>query len=135
VRYLVGLPLGTRTAPSRTAIGDFRRAVVAAGLETELFDQQVKWLGSLPALVDPRKDDFGIDATRFEAAVAQPTIIGLLQHGLRRYAEPCRSSGVGALLPQGRMSHLRWFFGGTDHGPGRGAGALPASRDEQGGAG
>ena len=63
VRYLVGLPLGTRAAPSRTAIGDFRRAVVAAGLGAELFDQQVNWLGRLPALVDPQKDDFGIDAT------------------------------------------------------------------------
>jgi transposase len=84
VRYLVGLPLGTRTAPSRTAIGDFRRSLVAAGLGTEIFDQQVNWLGRLPELVNPQKDDFGIDATRFEAAVAQPTIIGLLQHGVRR---------------------------------------------------
>ncbi len=91
VRYLVGLSLGTRAAPSRTAIGDFRRAVVAAGLGAELFDQQVNWLGRLPALVDPKKDDFGIDATRFEAAVAQPTIIGLLQHGLRRVMLAVRS--------------------------------------------
>lgn len=92
VRYLVGLPLGTRAAPSRTAIGDFRRAVIAAGLGAELFDQQVNWLGRLPALVDPQKDDFGIDATRFEAAVAQPTIIGLLQHGLRRVMLAVRSA-------------------------------------------
>ena len=91
VRYLVGLPPGTRAAPSRTAIGDFRRAVVAAGVGAELFDQQVNWLGRLPALVDPQKDDFGIDATRFEAAVAQPTIIGLLQHGLRRVMLAVRS--------------------------------------------
>jgi len=84
VRYLLGLPLGTRAAPSRTAVGDFRRALVAAGLETELFQQQINWIDRNTTLIDPRKDDFGIDSTRFEAAAAQPTIIGLLQHGLRR---------------------------------------------------
>ncbi len=84
VRFLIGLPLGTRSAPSRTAVGDFRRAIVAAGLETELFEQQVRWIGAHVDLVDPEKDDFAIDATRFEAAAAQPTVVGLLQHGLRR---------------------------------------------------
>ena len=84
VRFLIGLPLGTRSAPCRTALGDFRRAVVAAGLGTELFEQQVRWIGEHLGLVNPEKDDFAIDATRFEAAAAQPTVVGLLQHGLRR---------------------------------------------------
>ena len=41
-------------------------------------------LDRLAERVDPLKDDFGIDATRFVAAVAQPTIVGLRQHGVRR---------------------------------------------------
>ena len=41
VRYLVGLPLGTRVAPSRTALVNFRNAVVEHGLALELFEQHV----------------------------------------------------------------------------------------------
>lgn len=99
VRYLLGLPLGTRAAPCRTAIGDFRRALVAAGLETELFEQQVRWIGRHTTLIDPQKDDFGLDATRFEAAAAQPTIIGLLQHGLRRVVLAVRAVAPEQITP------------------------------------
>lgn len=84
VRFLSGLPLGTRAAPSKTAVVNFRRAVVAAGLGTELFEQQVRWLVAQADLVHPDKDDCAIDSTRFESAAAQPTIVGLLQDALRR---------------------------------------------------
>ena len=85
VRYLVGLPVGVLQvrAPCRSVLSDFRRRVVAAGLQKCLLEQQVGWIVG-QGLIDPAGDDFALDATRQESAAAQPTVIGLLQHGMRR---------------------------------------------------
>ncbi len=83
IRVIVGLPLGLRSAPSRAAVIGFRKQVVTAGLEVELFGQQAQAIAD-SGLVRPEQDDFVVDTTRLEAAAAQPTWVGLLEHGIRR---------------------------------------------------
>ena len=111
VRFLIGLPLGTRCAPSKTAVGSFRRALVAAGMGMELFEQQVRWIGVHVDLVHPEKDDFAIDATRFEASAAQPTIVGLLQDGVRRVLLAVRAVAPGMIAPLDQRFRLKKWLG------------------------
>ena len=87
VRVLLGLPLGTREAPSKTVLGDFRRAVIGAGMGVELWAQQMTALAP-SGLIDVAQDDFALDSTPLLAAVAQPTVIGLLEHAVRRVLLP-----------------------------------------------
>ena len=111
VRYLVGLPLGTRVAPSRTALVNFRNAVVDHGLALELFEQHVGWIGAQAGLVAAAADDFGIDSTRCEAAPGQPTVIGLLQHALRRVLLAARDCAPAAAAALAAAWHLEAFLG------------------------
>lgn len=111
VRYIVGLPIGTRDAPSRSVIIEFRNAVVEAGLGTELFDQQVRWIARAVDLIDAEQDDFGIDATRGEAAAAQPTVIGLLQHGVRRVLLATRAVAPDLVAGLDEQLHLQNWLG------------------------
>jgi len=111
IRFLTGLPLGTRNAPSRTVIVDFRNAITRADLAVELFDQQIIWIARYLDLVHAPVDDFCIDATRCEAAAAQPTVIGLLQHGVRRLLLAARTVAPEVVEGLNRTLHLQAWLG------------------------
>lgn len=81
VRYLVGLPLVGRT-PSRSAIIDFRRCLLETKQHTLAFRQQQEFIAQA-GLVAPG-DGVIIDSTPFHTAASQPTVVGLVQHAMRR---------------------------------------------------
>jgi len=81
VRVLVGLPLGERSAPSRASLQGFRRRIVEAGLECELFGQQARVIHPLMEQVPAPAV---VDCTPYVAAAGQRTIIGLLEDGMRQ---------------------------------------------------
>jgi hypothetical protein len=81
VRFLVGLP-ATGTTPKRTTLIDFRKRLLAQQQETLAFRQQQGFIAGT-GLVTP-KDGMIIDSTPYLTAAAQPTVVGLLQHAMRR---------------------------------------------------
>lgn len=81
LRWLVGLsPLGE--TPSRSALVDFRRYLLEARRERMAATQQREWMAA-NELVQPG-DGLIIDATDQATAAAQPSVLGLLQHAMRR---------------------------------------------------
>ena len=81
VRFLVGLPAVGDT-PKRSTLIDFRQRLVACQKETLAFRQQQAFLGATGLIA--AQDSMIIDSTHYLTAAAQPTVVGLLQHSMRR---------------------------------------------------
>ena len=81
VRFLVGLP-PQGPAPKRSTIIDFRNRLLSQQKDVLLFEQQQRFIAET-SLVAP-DDGMIIDSTPYESAAAQPTVVGLLQHAMRR---------------------------------------------------
>jgi hypothetical protein len=110
VRVVVGLPLGTRDGPCRSVLVAFRQQLVDAGLELELFGQQAQALAA-SGLVDPARDEFVVDTTPLEAAAAQPTRVGLLEHGIRRLLLAMRQADAAGTAALVARRHLEGWVG------------------------
>lgn len=81
VRFLVGLPSQGK-APKRSTFIDFRKRLIARQKHTLPLDQQQRFIAQT-GLVTPG-DRMIIDSTPYLTAAAQPTVVGLLQHAMRR---------------------------------------------------
>ena len=81
VRFLVGLP-AVGPAPKRSTLIDFRARLLAREQHTLAFRQQQEFIATT-ALIAP-EDNAIIDSTPLRTSAAQPTVVGLLQHAMRR---------------------------------------------------
>lgn len=102
-RFLVGLPADSKT-PKRSTLIDFRKRLLARGQHTLAFRQQQQFIAQT-GLVAPA-DGVIIDATPYHTAAAQPTVVGLLQHAMRRLLLALRDRAPTLAEDIGNRLHL-----------------------------
>ena len=113
--------LGTRADPGGAAIKTFAGPWCLPGLGSDPFAQPVDWIGRHTDLVDPRKNDFDIDATRFGAAGPRPTSKTTAQTMSSKAGSPVRAIQARSLACRSALMSRR-------------AGSAPAFRSSYGSA-
>ena len=107
VRFLVGLPAQGK-APKRSTFVDFRRRLLVHQKHLLAFEQQQRFIAET-GLVRP-DDGMIIDSTPYLTWAAQPTVVGLLQHAMRRLLLALREHAPQLATDISVQLHLKPFL-------------------------